>query len=210
MAVSDWSTTAASNTTVGGVNVAENCPPGNINNAIREVMAQIRAWYADVPETADVQPKDATLTALAGVTTAADKLVYATGADTFATTDLTAFARTLLDDTTPAAARTTLGALGISAASLAPSGFVKFTNGFTIIWGSFTAGGNSHTTFNYSTISGSIALSTFSVALVSGVWSTTGGTQDNNPGVTSCGTTGFTVYSAGDSSAATFFIAVGA
>lgn len=58
---------------------------------------------------ANYQPLDATLTALAGVTTAADKLVYATDADTFGTTDLTATARTLLDDTSTTAMRTTLG-----------------------------------------------------------------------------------------------------
>jgi hypothetical protein len=57
----------------------------------------------------DVEAHDATLTALAGVTTAADKLIYATGIDAFSTTDLTSTARSLLDDTTTSAMRTTLG-----------------------------------------------------------------------------------------------------
>lgn len=57
----------------------------------------------------DAQPLDATLTALAGVTTAADRLIYATGADTFAVTTFTAFGRSLVDDADAATARTTLG-----------------------------------------------------------------------------------------------------
>ncbi len=60
------------------------------------------------------QPLDATLTALAAMATAANQLIYATGSDTFATTALTAFARTLLDDADAATARTTLG-LGAAA-----------------------------------------------------------------------------------------------
>ncbi len=43
-AIADWSTTAASNTDVGGVSIAENCSPANINDAIREVMAQVATW----------------------------------------------------------------------------------------------------------------------------------------------------------------------
>ncbi len=46
--------------------------------------------------TLGAQPLDTTLTALAGVVTAANKLIYATGSDTFATADLTAKARELL------------------------------------------------------------------------------------------------------------------
>jgi hypothetical protein len=57
----------------------------------------------------DAQPLDATLTALAGVTTSANKLIYASGSDTFLTTDLTAAGRNLLDDTDSSAMRTTLG-----------------------------------------------------------------------------------------------------
>lgn len=45
MAVSDWSSTAASNTTVGGISIAEGMSPANVNNAMREMMAQIADWY---------------------------------------------------------------------------------------------------------------------------------------------------------------------
>lgn len=53
--------------------------------------------------------QDATLTALAGLTTSADQMIYSTGADAFAMTGLTSTARSLLDDTSTSAMRTTLG-----------------------------------------------------------------------------------------------------
>ena len=40
--VSEWSTTAANNTDIGGINIAEGCAPSGINNAIRELMAQVK------------------------------------------------------------------------------------------------------------------------------------------------------------------------
>lgn len=66
-------------------------------------------WAPTSLSTAGIQPLDATLTAFAGVTTATDKLIYATGSDSFSTTDFTSTARTLLDDTSTSAMRTTLG-----------------------------------------------------------------------------------------------------
>lgn len=57
MAVSDWSTTPDANTSIDGVNIAEGCPPANINNAIRRVMSSVRVMYNNLPSTATLMPK---------------------------------------------------------------------------------------------------------------------------------------------------------
>jgi hypothetical protein len=45
--IKDYSTTALTNTTVGGISIAEGMLPSNINNAFRAITADIREWYND-------------------------------------------------------------------------------------------------------------------------------------------------------------------
>lgn len=57
---------------------------------------------------------NANLTAIANLTSVADKLPYFTGSGTASTTTFTAAARALLDDIDAAAMRTTIGAVGVA------------------------------------------------------------------------------------------------
>jgi hypothetical protein len=43
--VSTWSETPASNTTVDGVNIAENCSPAVLNNGLRSIMAGVKTFH---------------------------------------------------------------------------------------------------------------------------------------------------------------------
>jgi hypothetical protein len=74
----------------------------------------------------DVQAYDAALQSISGLTTSANQTIYTTGSDTYATTSLTTFGRSLIDDADAAAARTTLG-LGTIATQAASS--VSITGG---------------------------------------------------------------------------------
>lgn len=75
------------------------------------------------------QPVDATLTALAGVTTAADRVPYFTGTDTAAVATLTSFGRSLIDDANAAAARTTLGLSSMATLAGTDAGEIAYFDG---------------------------------------------------------------------------------
>ena len=44
--ISEYSSTPASNTDIDGINIAEGCAPSGINNAIRELMSQLKDFQA--------------------------------------------------------------------------------------------------------------------------------------------------------------------
>lgn len=78
----DYSTTANSNTTVGGVSIAEGMAPGNVNNGMRAMMADTRKWQLDWSGVVTAGAGDAyTITSNQGIAAYADGMRFTFRAD---------------------------------------------------------------------------------------------------------------------------------
>lgn len=77
--ISEWSSTPANNTDVGGIDIAEGCAPSGINNAMREMMAQIKDMQAGTDGDNFTVGGDLSIT---GTTTLSDELIANSSAGT--------------------------------------------------------------------------------------------------------------------------------
>ena len=81
MAVSDYDKTPGNNVSISGINIAEGCSPAGINNAIRQIMADVKTLVDISTEQTDVASGDLMYVTKAGVTA---KVTFANMAtDTF-------------------------------------------------------------------------------------------------------------------------------
>jgi len=141
--ISEWSSTPSNNTDISGINIAEGTAPSNINNAIREVMAQVKDLVTGADgdnlvvgggfTCAGAAIFSSTVTAAVpiGVTSggtglssiAAGGTLYASGANTLVTLAATTTGNVLLSGTAPSWGKVALAA--------AVSGTLPLANGGT-------------------------------------------------------------------------------
>jgi hypothetical protein len=206
MPVSAWSTTPADNGTTSGIDIAENCAAANMNNWGRQIMADIKAKFDSVDAavgTGSYQPLDTDLTAIAALVSAADKLLYATGAGTWALTDFTSFGRSLiaLGDANALAALISvisLSSVTFGTNTIALSLVLSASHTLLIQGGTGSLGANSTGTITFPT-----AYNTAPVCIVGG-GSSDVGTEGDVHSTAAASTTGIAIANSSNSATGTY------
>ena len=80
MALDDYNTNPDLNTSISGINIAEGCPPSGINNAIRQLMADLKAKIVLATQAVAGLMSAADKTKLDGIATGANNYVHPTTA----------------------------------------------------------------------------------------------------------------------------------
>lgn len=123
--ISDYSATAASNTDIGGIDIAEGCAPSGINDAIRTLMKQIKDLQAGT--SGDTIPVTAGGTGSTTASAARTALgATTTGSSLFTAADPAA-ARTVLEVGSGSVTSVTAGT-GLSGGTITSSGTIALAN----------------------------------------------------------------------------------
>jgi hypothetical protein len=208
LAVEDWSTTAGDNGTVGPVNIAEGWPAANANNAIREIMAQIKTWVDNLVNV--FQPKTTRLDNISALAGIANHFLMFTGADTYAGKPITTFAQGLVAMSDAESIANALGAVRVVSVSLGNPGYIRFQIGpssfFQIAWGTVTVGQDSLASVTYPNAFTSLAIPVPAAMGVSG----NNSANENCGYVSGSGTVGgFSIYNSDNRTYTIPWIAVG-
>lgn len=214
----DWSSTAANNTSIDGINCNTGMSPGSVDNVFRSIAAIVRntfvaSWeglFAGTTSGIPVSNGSGTISTKAAPT---GDIVGTSDTQTLTNKTISSLATDLAIADGGTGASTAIGALAalnglyLESVTLANPGHIKFRlpSGafFQIAWGTFNATANSNTVVTYSS-----AFPTASFPVCSGAIGS-GSSQDNVPAVIAAATANFTAYNAENSTTATWYIAVG-
>ena len=108
--ISEYDATAANNTDVNSINIAEGCAPSGINNAIRQVMADLKDFQQGTKGDAFLGPVTPSTLTLTGLT--ANRILYTNGSKVVATSDNVQFDGTTV--TINSLSTTTFSASGVA------------------------------------------------------------------------------------------------